>query len=240
MPNFSITSFLNDRIKLYQPEKGYRFSIDAPLLADFITPSKNDIMFEIGSGCGIIPIILNVRDKGGKKIISVEIQKSLYNIALKNIEVNGLNKKIEIIYGDVKNIYQGFSDSFDIVFTNPPYNQIESGRVSDKVEKIIACNEIYLKLEDIFKISSWLLKKGGALYIIFPSEREKELLKSGEKYNFFIGKIRNVFSKKEDKKANFVLAKFLKDKKENFFKEKDLFIYEKDKEYSKDFLKIIS
>ncbi len=240
MSSFSLTSFLNGKINLYQPQKGYRFSVDAPLLADFISPEGNEIMFEMGSGCGIIPIILNSRGKGGKKIITVEIQEELYNIARKNVEINGFNKKIEILHGDVKKIYQRFSDSFDIVFSNPPYNKIEENRVGDNLQKIIACHEVHLNLNDIFKISSWILKKEGSLYLIFTYERRSELIEVGKKFKFSLNREKFVFSKKGDKKPHLILTEFRKKFIKTPLKDKNLFIYTKNKKYTEDFLKIIS
>ncbi len=240
MTSFSLTPFLNGKIKLYQPDKGYRFSIDAPLLADFIRADGDSVMFEIGGGCGIIPIILNFRGKGGKRIITVEIQRDLYELAVKNVKINNLLEKIEVLMGDVRDIYQSFTGLFDVVFSNPPYNPIEMGRISENLQRAIACHEIYLNIKTTFKITSWVLKEGGLFFVVFPYERENELLDEGRKNGFNLRRRKYVYSTVNSKEPFLVLLELKKGKTVLLEDEEEMAIYEKRGKYTEEFLRIIS
>ncbi len=240
MTSISLTPFLNGRIKLYQPDRGYRFSIDAPLLADFMEVGTDSVMFEIGGGCGVIPIILNFRGKGGKRIITVEIQRDLYELAVKNVKINNLLEKIEVLMGDVRDIYQSFTGLFDVVFSNPPYNPIEMGRISENIQRAIACHEIHLNIDIILKVSSWVLRDGGTLCMVFPVEREAELLQKGREKGFYLKRRRYVYSTIESKDPFLVLLEFKKGENVILKEEKAIAIYKDRGKYTEEFLRIIS
>jgi tRNA1Val (adenine37-N6)-methyltransferase len=175
-------SFLDK--ELFQPEKGYRFTADALLLADTIHPQPDEVILEFGGGCGIIPIIiakLNPR----VKIISLEIQEELALCAKKNIELYELQNQIEIINEDARVGWQKFTNgSFQRVVTNPPYRESGKGKLNPSSDKAIARHEVSLDLSSIIQWSSFLLQPGGKLNFIFPSSRYREATILLEKNNF--------------------------------------------------------
>ena len=163
-------------IKLYQPKRGYRFSVDALLLEDFISAKRLNTGIELGAGSGIISILLAKRLKT-TKIIAVEIQKSLARCAKKNVVLNELEGRIEILHEDIKNLKKHFPpNKCDFVFSNPPFRKTKSGRLSVDEERAVARHEIKITLNDIITTASYLLKNTGRFYLIYHPFRLIELI----------------------------------------------------------------
>lgn len=163
-------------IKLFQPKRGYRFSVDALLLEDFISAKQLHAGMELGAGSGIISILLAKRLKD-TKIIAVEIQKSLARCAKKNVVLNELEGRIEILNEDIKNLKKYFPpNKFDFVFSNPPFRKVKSGRLSIDEERAAARHEIKITLNDIITTASYLLKNTGRFYLIYHPFRLIELI----------------------------------------------------------------
>src|SRR4030067_1767810 len=117
-------------IKLFQPKRGYRFSVDALLLEDFISAKRLNTGIELGAGSGIISILLAKRLKT-TKIIAVEIQKSLVQCAKRNVELNKLGDRVEILNQDIKNLTKHFPPhQCDFGFSNPPFRKVKTGRLN--------------------------------------------------------------------------------------------------------------
>jgi len=119
----TLDTFYLGRILVLQKKRGYRFSIDAPLLADFIQTKPSDEALELGAGSGIISLLLSI--KPFKHITAVEIQDSLADLARRNVKINKLEKKISVIQEDLLQYQPG--QKYDVIFSNPPY--IRKGRV---------------------------------------------------------------------------------------------------------------
>lgn len=183
-------SFL-DR-ELFQPEKGYRYTTDALLLADTIRPHPNEVILEFGGGCGIIPLIL-AKLNPGIKIISIEIQEELALCARKNVELYQLQSQIDILNEDAHDAWQKFTNGyFQRIISNPPYRETGRGKLNSTVEKAVARHEISLNLSSIIQWSSFLLQPGGRLNFIFPSSRYREATVLLEKNNFDLTDIEEV------------------------------------------------
>ncbi len=171
----SLDTIFGGRIKIYQPREGYRFNEDSLLLADFCSNSRG-LSIDLGTGCGIIPIIMAVRSEHPEKIYGVEIQKRLSELAVENVKLNGLTDRIEIISQDIRKLKENFSPQiFDVVISNPPYMQIEKGIISSASEKALARHEILLRIQDILNISRYLLKSRGVLRLVYPTMRLVDL-----------------------------------------------------------------
>ena len=165
----NLTPFLY--LNIEQPEEGYHFSIDSFLLADFITLKKNDIVLDLGTGCGIIPILL-AQNTLKTFFLGVEIQKELADIAKKNVLKNGLKNKIKIIYQDMKTITaKTIGTDIDFIISNPPYTHKNTGRISCNQQKAIARHEIAITLVKLIKISKQMLKNSGKLALIYPAQQ---------------------------------------------------------------------
>jgi len=136
----TIDTLFRGRIVLHQRRKGYRFTEDALLLADWAGKDCGSLI-DLGTGCGVIPIILGWTGMA-KSITGLEIQPTLYELARQNVIINQLEKKVEIIHGDIRRIntiFAGFS--FDNVITNPPYIAPDEGNLSPIGEKAAAKHE---------------------------------------------------------------------------------------------------
>ncbi len=172
----TIGDFLGGRLRIIQKERGYRYSIDAVLLADFIRLKPGDVAVEFGIGSGIIPLILQHRFKF-RKIIGIEIQEELADLARRNVLLNGLEGRIEIITGDVKKIRTICgAGACQAVFFNPPYRKMHSGRINPAGQKALARHEIVGSLADFLASASYALRARGAVYAVYPATRLVELM----------------------------------------------------------------
>ena len=163
-------------VKIIQANEGYRFSVDAILLEDFITAKPLEKGIELGTGSGIISILLAKRLEN-TEITAVEIQEALTERATRNIELNDLKEKINVLSMDMRDLRKEFpANSFDFVFSNPPFRKPETGRISTDKERAIARHEIEINLPDLVSTAAYLLKHNGRFYMIYHPFRLAELV----------------------------------------------------------------
>ncbi len=218
-------------VELFQSKKGYRFSVDALLLEDFISVKDSSMVMEFGSGSGIISLLLAKR-LAKIKIIAVEIQKSLAEYANKNVRLNGLDDRIEVLNEDIKNLRELFpAGAFDCIFSNPPFRKMKSGRLSVNKEKATARHEINISLLDIVSTASYLLKNTGKFFLIYRPLRMIELINSLHKAGIEPKRMRFVHSGMNEE-AKMVLIEAVKDSGQWLTIEPPFYIYERDKEYT--------
>ncbi|MGD2295757.1 MAG: methyltransferase [Candidatus Aminicenantes bacterium] len=199
----TLDSFYRGRILVLQKKKGYRFSVDAPLLADFIQTRADDGILELGTGTGIISLLLSV--KPFKHITAVEIQESLADLARRNVRMNNLDKRITVIREDLREFQPG--KKYDVVFSNPPYLKKGEGHLSFSREKSIARHELKCDIFDIMEKTGELLAQYGRAYFVFQTKRKKELFQAAEKNGMRTESIRFVHPRKESA-PNLVLVSF--------------------------------
>jgi len=228
----TLDSFYLGRILVLQKKKGYRFSVDAPLLADFIQTRDSDEVLELGTGNGIISLLLST--KPFKHITAVEIQESLANIAKRNVQLNKLERKISVVQEDLR--YYLPEKKFDVVFSNPPYIKKGRGYLSSSKERSIAKHELKCDIFDILKKTAELLKKNGRSYFIFLANRKEDFLQAVERNKLKLKSIRFVCPR-QDSPPNLFLAEC------DFFSERDIsllpfFLYEKSGNYTSEAEKI--
>jgi tRNA1Val (adenine37-N6)-methyltransferase len=167
---------LPGNIKILQRKRGYRFSIDSILLAHFVRLKEGQKIVDLGTGSGVIPIILATKVKS-TEIWGVEIQEELAEMAKRNIEMNHLQGRVHIMKGDARKLADRMqSEEFDIVLTNPPYRKIRSGRLNLRREKAIARHEIKGSLPDMAKIAFRLLRPKASFYLVYPAVRLVDLM----------------------------------------------------------------
>ncbi|HOG16038.1 MAG TPA: tRNA1(Val) (adenine(37)-N6)-methyltransferase [Syntrophales bacterium] len=167
---------LDGRLKVLQKKRGYRFSVDALLLAHFVRLRRGDRLADLGTGCGVLPLLLAGR-RPGVRAVGVELQAELADLARRNVVLNDLAGRIEIVPGDVRNI--GFllpRGSFDAVVSNPPYRRVRSGRINPDGEKAAARHEIRGTIEDFVRAARFLLKPDGRAFFIYAAVRSVEIL----------------------------------------------------------------
>ncbi len=225
-------------LKIIQNEKGFCFGIDSILLSDFASEIKeNSKIVDLGTGTGIIAILISVKTNA-KKTIGVEIQKRVYEMAKRSVKLNHLEDKIEIINKDIKEVLNELErGAFDAVITNPPYKKMGTGLINENEEKLISRHEITASLEDFIKISSQLLKDKGVIYLVHKPERLADIMENVRKYKLEPKKIRFVHPS-IGKEANLVLIKCVKNAKPFLKIESPLYVYKEDGEYTEEILKI--
>ena len=171
-----LDELFNGRLKIIQKIEGYRFSVDALLLAHFSSHLAAHSVIDLGTGSGIIPLIL-ARKKSFPTIVGVEVQEEMADMARRTIFFNELSGRVTILCEDVRNIQDSFPPaSFDLVVSNPPYYPVTDGRINPTEQKAIARHEIMLSLEDLVACARYVLQPTGCLVIIFPARRLTDLL----------------------------------------------------------------
>ena len=169
-------TFFNGRIKVKQDSCGYRFSIDSILLACHAEPRPGDKVVDLGTGCGIIPMILAYREPN-LKIFGIELQKELADIASSNVKENLMDSTITIFCKDMKELRNDMiSGPVDLVVSNPPYRKAESGRINPDMQRAVARHEITVCLDDITKTVRRVLRTAGRFITIYSAERTTDLL----------------------------------------------------------------
>jgi len=187
-PDECIDQFMEGRLKLIQSKDGYRFSIDAVLLSEFVTIRPEDVVVDIGTGCGVILLILLLTKPAGHAF-GLEIQEELAAQAQRNAALNGFEDKMGIIIGDIKNppMIKQFAD---VVICNPPYRKAESGRINPDQRRAIARHEILVSIDDILRAAGNLLRKKGRLAMIYPSVRLVDILLRMRRFDLEPKKVR--------------------------------------------------
>ena len=236
--NETIDDLEFNNLKIIQNNDGFKFGIDSILLSDFSKKIKNNsIVLDIGSGSGVISILLSGKTKA-KKIIGIEVQKEVADMARRSVILNNLEDKIKIINDNIKNIEKYFQNNFfDVIVTNPPYQKNNTGLKSEDEKNLISRHEIECTLEDIIQKSYKILKDRGEFYMVHRPERLVDILYVMRK-NKIEPKLIKFVCPKVSSKPSLVLIKGIKYAKEFLKVEKNLIIYDEDGTYTKELLNI--
>ena len=206
----TLDTLFEGRLKVLQRKRGYRFSIDPLLLAHFIEPGPKDRIIDLGTGCGILPLILLFHRKTAR-VIGVEIQPSLADLARRNAALNRFASRIKIWEKDFKDlITEKLRGVFDLVLSNPPYRRSGSGRINTDQEKALARHEINATLGDTLQVAHHLLKDRGRLVMIYPATRAADLMKKMAQFHLEPKRLQFVHSHEKDE-ARLILAEALKE-----------------------------
>lgn len=226
-------------LKIIQNKKWFCFGMDAVLLANFCDLKKNSKVVDLGTGTGIIPILLCGK-KDVSSVIGVEIQEEVAEMASRSVALNKLEDKIEIKNIDLKDGSDFLStNQFDVVVTNPPYKLSDSGLINLENKKAISRHEIKCTLEDVIKESSRLLKHHGRFFMIHRPQRMVDIFCLLRKYKLEPKNIRLVHPKVSEK-PNMILIKAVKAAKPELKFEKPLYVYNDDGTYTDEIYKIYS
>ena len=199
-----------ENLKIVQDNDVFKFSIDSILLAEFVDNVDNSkIILDLCSGNCVIPLILSYYCKN--KIVGFEIQEYIAELANESIQLNNLQKQIQFIQDDIKNISHYFpGNNFDIIVANPPYFKVKgTSLLNENINKAIARHELNLNSEEMFKIVKYSLKENGIFYLVHLPERLEEILVLCEKYRVICKSMQFVYTSSK-KDATIVLLKCVK------------------------------
>ena len=218
---------LNERIddlninglKVIQNKEYFMFGIDSVILSSMVkSSSSSNVIVDFCTGSAVIPILLTAKVKY-KKIIGVELQKEMYELADRNVRLNNLYGDISVLNQDIKEYKEIIkyirenvtkSGNVDVVVCNPPYKEVGTGIVNDNNVKYIARHEEKCTLEDIFISSSKLLKTKGKLYLVHKPDRLADLICTARNYNLEVKEI-TMLQPTKSKKPSIVFLEYVKD-----------------------------
>ena len=225
-------------LKIIQNKDGFCFGIDSILLTDFAKNIKqNSKVIDLGTGTGIIPILLYGKTKN-TKFVGVEIQPEVAEMAKRSVKLNLLENNIEILNTNILELSKIYNrGSFDVVTTNPPYKKINTGVINENNKKLISRHEITASLEDFIRTASFLLKDLGEFYMVHRPDRLVDIFYEMRKNKIEPKKIKFIYPNK-NKKTNLVLIKGIKNGKQFLEFENNLYVYNEDGNYTNEILKI--
>jgi tRNA1(Val) A37 N6-methylase TrmN6 len=198
------------RLVCRQHRMGYRFSVDAVLVARFCRPRPTDRVLDLGCGCGVIGLILCYLYEQ-LQVSGLELQPALAELASANVQLNGLQQRFQVLQGDLRRIRDFLEpESFDRVVVNPPYQKAGSGRVNPEDERAVARHEICADMESVIAASAFAVKNRGSVVLIYPAQRTGALVSFLEKYRLICKRMQPVYSYPGDDPARLILVEAVK------------------------------
>lgn len=190
--------------RIIQKKKGFCFGMDAVLLSGFAQVKEGEVAVDLGTGTGIIPILLEAKTKG-RHFTGLEIQEEVAEMAGRSVRLNQLENRVDIVRGDIKEASRLFGKaSFDVVTSNPPYMNDNHGLKNPELPKAIARHEVFCTLDDVCREASLLLKSGGRFYMVHRPHRLAEIITALKAYKLEPKRMKLVHPF-VDKEANMVL-----------------------------------
>lgn len=230
-------TLFNGKLRIKQHPAGYRFSVDAVLLAHHARPRAGERLLDLGTGCGIIPLILAYR-RPDISAVGIEIQDELADLAISNVNANHLQDRITVLRLDMCDLKPAMiGGPVDGVVCNPPYRSPNSGRLNPDVQRAIARHEVKANLTDVLETARRVLRTAGRFFTIYPAQRLAELLSqmhlSGIEPKF----MRSIHSRLEED-AKLVLVAGTKGARSGTAIGPPLILYAKDGGYSKEVMQM--
>lgn len=217
--------------KIIQDPKRFCFGMDAVLLSGFAKVKRDEQVLDLGTGTGIIPILLEAKTEG-KHFTGLEIQPESADMASRSVAYNGLQERVSIVTGDIKDAANIFgASSFDVITCNPPYMTDQHGIKNDGDSKTIARHEVLCNLEDVISQTAKLLRSGGRCYYVHRPFRLVEILSMMSQYKIEPKRMQLVYPY-VDKEPNMVLIEGMRDGKSRITVEKPLIVYKSPGEYT--------
>lgn len=227
-----INDLLNyNNLKIVQNSDWFNFSIDSVLLANFVKVNNKQKIIDFCTGNAPIPLFLSIKTKS--KILGVELQKEVYDLAVKSVKLNDLEDQIEIMNEDIKNISNVFeTDTFDLITCNPPYFKVsDSANINSEEVKAIARHEIHLNLDDIFTCAKKILKNNGRIAMVHRTDRLIDIITNMKNNNIEPKRIQFVYPF-IDSDSNLVLVEGAKNGKCGLIVEKNIVVHNSDGSYT--------
>ena len=237
LPGERIDELQRNGYRIIQNPERFCFGMDAVLLSGFARAKKQERCLDLGCGNGIIPILMEAKTEG-KHFTGLEIQPESADMAKRSVALNGLQDRIDIVEGDIKDASKIFgASSFHVVTTNPPYMTAQHGLTNLYEAKTIARHEVLCNLEDIIRESARLLMPGGRFYMVHRPFRLTEIMNVLTKYKLEPKRMQLVYPY-IDREPNMVLIEALKGGNSRITVERPLIVYEKPGVYTKEILEM--
>lgn len=214
-------------IRICQPREGYRFSVDALILAHFVNLKRVRKIVDLGAGTGIIGIILAKRYPSSK-VTLIEIQEDLAKLALESVRINNLERQVSVLWADVREYEE---TGVDVLVTNPPFRKSGTGKLSPNQNRALARHELTLSISDIAKVAQRTLRVRGRLFMIHLPERLTEIFCVLSHHRLEIKRMRFIHSKPETE-AKMVLIEAIKEGKSYLKVERPFIIYRNSNVYT--------
>jgi len=231
MRELTTDTLFDGRLMIRQRRHGYRFSIDAVLLAHHVRPRSGETLLDMGTGSGVIPLILAYRWPD-IRVYGMEIQPELYGLAVDNVRKNNLEHRITIVPHDLREpVPETLPCPFDRVVCNPPYRKARSGKVNPEPERAVARHEISATIADVLQATRRTLKIGGRFVTIYPAERSVDLLHAMRSGGIEPKRLRPVHSRTASE-AKLILVEGIYGSRPGTIIEAPLVIYGDDGEYT--------
>ena len=224
---------------IIQSENNFRFGMDAVLLSGFAKVKKGETVVDLGTGTGIIPILLEARTEGSV-FYGLEIQPDMAEMASRSVLLNGIENKVHIINGDICDLLRGENQETElkklfgrvnVVTSNPPYMKARHGLKNPEDKKAVARHEIKCSLSDVCEAASRLLCYGGRFYMVHRPLRLPEIITEMKRFKLEPKKIKPVYPF-IDKEANMVLIEAVKNASPECRFEKPIIVYKESGEYT--------
>ena len=231
LPGERIDELQRNGYRIIQNPERFCFGMDAVLLSGFARAKKQERCLDLGCGNGIIPILMEAKTEG-KHFTGLEIQPESADMAKRSVALNGLQDRIDIVEGDIKDASKIFgASSFHVVTTNPPYMTAQHGLTNVYEAKTIARHEVLCNLEDIIRESARLLMPGGRFYMVHRPFRLAEIISLMVQYRMEPKRMRLVYPY-VDREPNMVLIEGLRGGKSRMTVEKPLIVYKEPGKYT--------
>ena len=235
----TLDALFNGQLRILQSRKGYRFSLDAVLLATFAAPRGAEKVVDLGAGSGVVSLIL-AKLHPNLAVTALEIQETMVTCAQKSARLNRLASRVTILQCDVRRIARVLPPGgADLVVCNPPYRKPASGRVSPDAEKRIARHEIAGGLDDFTRAGAYLLRVNGRMAVVYPAVRTVDLLATMRAAGLEPKRLRMVHSF-AGAEASLVLVEGAKGGRSGMKILAPLVIYDKGKQYSAEVASILA
>ena len=222
--NERIDDLQRNNYKIIQDPERFCFGMDAVLLSGFAKAKEGDRVIDLGTGTGIIPILMEAKTKASD-FTGLEIQPESADMAQRSVELNHLESKIRIVTGDIKEASSLFgAATFDVVTSNPPYMTEHHGITNEKSPKAIARHELLCTLEDVISQAARLLRPGGSFYMVHRPFRLVDIMVLMREYHLEPKRMKLVYPY-IDKEPNMVLIEGLRGGRPRLTVEKPLIVY---------------
>ena len=219
--------------RIIQKKKGFCFGMDAVLLSGFAQVKEGEVAVDLGTGTGIIPILLEAKTNG-KHFTGLEIQEEVAEMAGRSVRLNQLEDRVDIVRGDIKGASRLFGKaSFDVVTSNPPYMNDNHGLKNPDLPKAIARHEVFCTLDDVCREASLLLKSGGRFYMVHRPHRLVEIITALKTYKLEPKRMKLVHPF-ADKEANMVLIEAVRGGKSMMKVEAPIIVYKEPGVYTQE------